>query len=44
MAMHFNDQPQADAYPNLEKVEFWEKYFAWRRGEASPPKNKGSGR
>jgi para-nitrobenzyl esterase len=37
MAMHFKDQPEAGAYPNLEKVEFWEKYYAWRRGEASPP-------
>jgi para-nitrobenzyl esterase len=44
MAMHFNDQPQAGAYPNLQKVEFWEKYYAWRRGEASPPGSDGSGR
>ena len=44
MALHFNDQPQADAYPNLEKVKFWEKYYAWRRGEASAPGSEGSGR
>jgi len=43
LAMHFGDTPQADAYPNLEKLELWEKYFAWRRGETTLPAPSGDG-
>jgi para-nitrobenzyl esterase len=37
LAMQFSDEPRSDAYPNLEKLELWEKYFAWRRGETTLP-------
>jgi len=43
LAMHFSDKPRADAYPNLEKLELWEKYFAWRRGETMLPAPSGDG-
>jgi para-nitrobenzyl esterase len=43
LAMHFGDTPQAGPYPNLEKMELWEKYFAWRRGETTLPAPSGDG-
>jgi para-nitrobenzyl esterase len=33
LALEFSDNPQPCAYPNLKKLQLWEQYYAWRRGE-----------
>jgi para-nitrobenzyl esterase len=37
LVMRFSDNPHPIAYPNLEKLQVWEKYYAWRRGETPVP-------
>jgi para-nitrobenzyl esterase len=36
-AMHFDGETKAGAVPNLDKLQMWEGYYAWRRGEAPAP-------
>jgi len=35
--MRLTENPQASAYPNMDKHQLWEKYYAWRRGETPAP-------
>jgi para-nitrobenzyl esterase len=32
--MNLNDSSKAVPVPNLEKLEMWEEYYAWRRKQA----------
>jgi para-nitrobenzyl esterase len=38
VVMRFSNQPQAaSTYPNLQYLQLWEGYYAWRRGEMPSP-------
>ncbi len=37
LVMRFDDKSQAGTYPNLQNIQLWEKYYAWRRGEMPAP-------
>jgi para-nitrobenzyl esterase len=37
VVMCFDNSPHASTYPNLQSLQLWEKYYAWRCGEIPAP-------